>query len=77
MAAPVCAPYDIVRGTMTDRLAQVKIFTAETSAGLIVEIYADEAGRWAIVGTTPDMQSCLLDGGEYHELTPLPVGEAG
>ena len=77
VAQTVCAPHPIVASTMTENLGQDKIFTATTSDGLLVEIYGDAAGHWAIITTTPDILSCLLDGGEYHEVSPLLQGEAG
>lgn len=78
VAENVCAPYDVVQDAMTINLKQHKVFTAQNSQGLLIEIYTNHAGDWAVIGTNAQMVSCFLDGGEYSDTRPLPpMGEEG
>lgn len=79
--APQCAPHDRVIALLSGKYGEDR-----RSAGLagaegqaIMEIHAnEETGTWTIIIIRPDGIACLvISGSHFHDVEPMPKGEAG
>jgi len=48
-----------------------------TADVLFIEVYANAAGGWTLIGTTPDGMSCMLGHGQNFEIIAEPLGQDG
>jgi adenine deaminase len=73
VAAPVCAPRDVIQRVLVDRYGETPRVAGLTPDGALMEVYGSEAGSWSVTVTAPDAsQTCVIGAGVALMILPQP-----
>jgi hypothetical protein len=71
VAAPVCAPRDVIQRVLVDRYGETPRVAGLTPDGALMEVYGSEAGSWSVTVTAPDAsQTCVIGAGVALMILP-------
>ena len=72
-----CMPREMAVPFLADTYGERQQIIAMTADGLFIEVFANAAGGWTLIGTTPDGMSCMLGHGQNFEIIAEPLGRDG
>jgi hypothetical protein len=71
LAAPVCAPRDVIHQVLTERYGETPRVAGLTPEGALMEVYGSDAGTWSVTVTAPDAsQTCVIGAGQALMILP-------
>ena len=70
LAAPQCAPHDVVAAALKDRFGEAVQVQGLSADGRLVEVWANPVtGTWTATMTSPDGTTCMSVAGDRFQST--------